>query len=345
MAYDIVSIMKAIRDNATAEYTTRVPEATKTNFTEVGNVITSYTTTANEFIGALVNRIAMVVISNKMINNPMAVLKKGGVPLGQDIQEVFTNPSVAETYTLTSTDLLTNKAPDVKSIYYRLNRKDKYSVTVTREMLSLAFTNEAQMSQLIDSIISSLYSGDNFDEFIMMKNLMKKAVDSDHITKVIVYDENTETLSDEVTSRELVKQVKRFSNLMTFPSSLYNKYASITSDAKPVITWTPMEDQILILDSVVASNIDVEVLARAFNMDKANIQTRTLNIDNFGGADVLALLCDKSFFQVYDNMKEMSSFSNPDNLTNKYFLHHWQTYGYSIFANAVAFMYTPSTES
>jgi hypothetical protein len=89
-----------------------------------------------------------------------------------------------------------------------------------------------------------------------------------------------------------------------------------------------------------SANIDVEVLSYAFNMDKSQIQARTLNIDSFNGQPILGLLADKSFFQVYDNLNELSDFYNPDNLTQKFILHHWQTYGYSLLANAIAFDYT-----
>lgn len=344
MAYNVISIMKTIRDNASAEYQARIPIATQSTLTSVGNIINTYTPTRNEFLGALVNRIAMVVIETKSFKNPLSVLKKGGVPLGQDIEHLYTNPVTSETYTYDSSSLLSLKKSDTKATFYRMNRQDKYPVTITQQMLALAFTSETEMSKLIDMIINSLYSGDSIDEFILMKKLIKNAYDNSHLLTVEIYDENATTIDDEITSKELIKQVKRFSNLMTFPSSNYNKYTVLNSaDTHPVVTWTELKDQILIIDSVVASNVDVEVLAYAFNLEKSQIQTQSLNIDNFGGAPILAILCDKSFFQVYDNHKEMTSFYNPDNLSIKYMLHHWQTYGYSLFANAVAFTYKLKT--
>jgi hypothetical protein len=343
MAYDIVQILDTIRASSSTVYQDRIPSATQTSLTTIGQVLTQHSDLVNEFVSALVNRIAFTVVRNKIAQNPLAVLKKGGVPLGTDVQEIFNNPAKAKTYTMDSTELLTSVPPDTKALYYRVNREDKYEVSVKRQQLRQAFVNEATLSTFIDSVISTMYSGDNIDEFILSKNVIKKAYTSGHITEVKVFDENDTTNTGESIAKNLVKNIKTYSNLFKFPSSNYNKYAYVTSDAKPVITFTPMEDQILLLDSAISANIDVEVLSYAFNIDKSQIQARTMEVDNFNGAPILGMLCDKAFFQIYDNLFELSSFPNPDNLDLKYWLHHWQTYGYSLFANAVVFTYTPKT--
>ena len=139
MGYNINKILDTIRANASDDYVSRVPVATQNNIASVGQVITSYSSLANEFVSALVNRIAFTIVTNKIASNPLAILKKGGVPLGTDIQEIYTNPAKAKTYDLSSTELLTNVPPDVKALYYRVNRQDKYPVTVTRQMLQKAF--------------------------------------------------------------------------------------------------------------------------------------------------------------------------------------------------------------
>lgn len=342
MPYSINTILDTIRANASLDYQNRVPSATNTNLTTIGQVIGQYSELANEFANAIVNRIGLTIVHNKILNNPLAVLKKGGVPLGSDIEEIYTNPAKAKTYDMTSTDLLANAIPDVKALFYRVNRQDKYPVTITRPMIQKAFTSEYAMTSFIDGIISSLYSGDNMDEFILMKNVVAKAFSAGHITAVNIFDENATDNDDTVISKKLVKAIKTYSNLLTFPSSNYNKYTTlVTGDVdKPPVVWTPLEDQILLLDSQMSSNIDVEVLSYAFNIDKSQIQAKTLKVDSFGGEPILALLCDKAFFQVYDNLRELRSFDNGDNLTLKYILHHWQTYGYSLLANSIAFTYT-----
>lgn len=333
---DLSTMLNAIWTTASAEYQTRIPTATATNLSTVGTAIMNYEPAQNEFLSALVNRIGLTIVTNKIANNPLRILKKGGVPLGTDVQNIYTNMSKANTFDAEGSTLLSRNIPDVKAVYHRLNRKDQYTATVTIEMLQQAFTSMEKMNELITSIVNSLYSGDNYDEFILMKKLFTDAVAG---TNQIIKLDITEP-TDQATNKTFVKALKTVSKEMTFPSSAFNQYANNarTGDTKPVITWTPQEDQILILRADISANIDVDVLATAFNMAKADVGTMTLDIDNFGNSDCLAILADKAWVQVYDNMQKMSEFYNSKGLYWNYFWNHWQTYGICHFANAVAFM-------
>lgn len=331
---DIINILNTIRANATSAYQTQVPVATATNIEAVGNPIISYTALGNEMLSALVNKICMTKVSNMVIKNPLAILKKGNVPLGTDIEDIFTNPSMGKTFDGKSTDLLTVVTPDTKVAYYRMNRKDKFPVTVSTEMLMKAFTSYANFELLVSSIINSLYSGDNYAEFLLMKQLMIDAIKGG-----LVKTHSVTQVTDKTTAESFIKAVQTDSTLMGLPSTTFNSYAQVnTADTKPVITWTPKEKQVFIVDAGILANVNVDVLATAFNMDKASFMARTIPIDTFGATvGVHGMLCDEAWFQVYDNLQKMETFHNGDNLTDKYIWHHWQTYSAGLFCNAVAF--------
>lgn len=336
-------LLNTIRENASAEYAARVPEATATNLTAVGDPILTYTNVQNEFLALLINKIAMTIVHNKTAANPLAILKRGGVPLGYDIEEIFTNPAKAETFSGTIGEtLLTQTPPDTKVLYHRLNRQDTYTVTVSRQMLKAAFTSYSALEQLINSIANTLYSGDSYDEFILMKRLMREAVLNAKITI-----EEVTAVTDEASAKAFVKHVQTVSDLMTFPGSNFNVYLANKpvgdTGTDPVITWTPKEDQILIIRSDIISSINVDVLATAFNMSKVDFTQRVVKVDAFGedpdtDDEIVAILADKAWFQIYDNLTEMGEFYNAKGLYWNYFWHHWQTYSHSLFANAVAFV-------
>lgn len=155
-----------------------------------------------------------------------------------------------------------------------------------------------------------------------------------------------DAIADATTAKDFVKAVKTTSMLMTFPSGNFNKYLAnkpITDlSTDPLITWTPTTDQVLIIRADIMAQIDLEVLAVAFNLSKVELEQMTLIVDSFGGDplvnDVYALLADKAFFQIYDNLQEMAEFYNGKGLYWNYFYHHWQTYSFSLFANCVAFV-------
>jgi hypothetical protein len=190
---------------------------------------------------------------------------------------------------------------------------------------------------MLGSIVTAMYSGDNFDEFVLMKNLFASAITGNKIVVASVPH-----VDDELTGKAFIKAVKNASSGFTFPSSSFNTYYDNRPDSDkgdPVTTWTPTEDQILIVRADVMNEIDVEVLASAFNMTKVEFLAKTLKIDTFGSVtNCLAVLCDRSWVQVYDNLFETSEFYNSQGLYWNYWLNHWQTYSYSLFANAVAFV-------
>ena len=331
---NLVKIINTIRASGTEEYQNRIPVATAKNLSEIGSPIMAYSAMQNEFLNSLVNRIGLVMIRNKTYNNPLAILKQGSMPLGSDVEEIYTNPAIAETYNAKSTDLLAQTTPDTKAIFHRLNRKDKYKTTINREMLQQAFVSWDKFESLITSIVNTLYSGNYIDEFILCKNLFASAIENNKIiTTNIDPITNKETAMNFITSARLL-----FSNF-GFPSTNFNAYSVSGGTGKPVTTWTPPEDIRFIIRSDIEAITDVNVLANAFNMDKTTFLGQTLVIDNFGSAEnCVAVMCDKSYTQIYDNLLETTDFRNSDNLTWNYYLHVWQTYSVSTLCNAVAFL-------
>jgi hypothetical protein len=341
---NIISILDTIHANASQEYQERVPLATLTTIEAVGNPILTYQSIQNEFLTSLVNRIALSVIQNKTAKNPLSVLKKGTIPLGSDIQEIFTNMAKDTGFDGSGSALLTKTTPDTKALYHRVNRQGQYSATITRQMLVRAFTSYAELEKMMNSIITSMYSGDNRDEFILMKNLFAGAIENDLITEVAV----THIESENATT-SLIKAIKKASKAFTYPTTAFNKYYANKPDTdrgEAVTTWTPLEDQILLIRSDIMVDIDVDVLAKAFNLSKVDFLARTLEVDNFGSAsNCYAILMDKSCPQIYDNLYEMTEFYNPQGLYWNYWLNHHQTYGFSLFANACAFVCETETIS
>lgn len=347
MAINGALILNTIRANASPNYQGLVPVADDYNLQQVGNPILSYTAVANEFLSALVNRIALVIVQNRVYNNPLAPLKRGEIPLGQDVEEIFTNPASATAYDINATtELLARTPPDVKAAYHRMNRQDQFPVTISNQALRQAFTSWESLESLIASIVNSLYSGDNIKEYNLMTDLLGTAVNSGFMKVNTVAP-----ITDEESGKSFMKSVKMVSGMMQFPSSNYNAYLSIVNQGgqsdSPVTTWTPKDRQIFIVRSDVLANIDIDVLAYAFNMDKASFLGRTVEVGSFGSvglaANTLAVIADEGWMQVYDNLTEMTEFYNAKSLSWNYFWNHWQTYSYSPFANAVAFVSSQSS--
>lgn len=327
-------MLNTIRSNASQEYQDRIPVATQTNLSDVGGALLADVNLANEFTNALMNKVAFTFVHSKIFKNPLQVLKKGTKPLGDSVEEIFVNYAKAESFDADGVSLLNRKLPDVKAIYHTMNRKDKYKVTISMEMLAKAFRSYGDLGAFYNNIINSLYNGDNYDEFILFKDLLTNAIDKEYMKTI--------TIADPCTSQEnatkFVKAIKTISGGMVFPSKEYNGYLKAQStDDKPVVTFTEVADQLIIIDNATNVAIDVDVLANAFNLSKQEFLARKIVVDAFPDAGVRAMIVDKAFTQIYDDLYQLRRFENGEGLYENYILHHWQTISASPLVNAVAF--------
>ena len=323
---DTYDLLNRIRNSASPTYQSYVPLANIDNVAEVGAGIQLLSTVQNEFIAALVERIGKVVIHNKIMNNPLKFFKKGKMETGRTIEEVFVDIAEEHLYDpdLAETEVFKREIPDVKTLFHEVNRKGFYKKTVQENSLQQAFTSWSGVSNLITGIINSLYNGNNVDEFEYMKALVDNYDAKGLFTVVPVTP-----ITDESTGKAFIKKVKAFSNRFTFPSRDYNAMA--------VKTITNKDDQYLLLPSDTEANIEVDVLASAYNMDKVTFAGHYTLVDKFGNPDIQAVLIDRDWFMVYDTLFKMRVASNGQGLYDNYFLHIWQILSTSQFANAVVF--------
>ena len=335
---DLARLLNTIWQQSDATYQARIPQATRENITEVGSAVMSNPTTQNTFISSLVNKIALTQVHLKQYNNPLKILKKNRLPYGEGLEEIYTNPATGTVYDPSSTGLLSSATPDTKVIYHHMNRQSKYKTQVKQAQLMQAFHSWDGMLQVINQIVTALYSGDEIDEYTLMKNLVVSGISG---CKITTLDVNKLDGTIEKT-KDLVRAIRTVSKMMTFARSDFNSYYTINQGIEGVtkaITWTPKEDQVLLLRADIAANIDLDLLAFAFNMDKAQAATRVIEVDDFGNnEDTYAVLCDDALFQVRDTLEKMETpFHNPDLMSDTFYWHHWQMMSLSLFANAVCF--------
>lgn len=328
-------MLNAIRDEASPAYQAAVPEATPLNLIEVGNPIMNYEAVGNEFINALVNKIIFQLIERKMWKSPLAGLRGEQMPLGTDIEDIHTNPAKAQPYDGTEkgmSELLKMFEPDVATTYYRLNRQDKYPVTINNEQLRGAFTSWGKLNTLIDQIVDSLYNGATIDEFNYTKNLV-----SDAVTNGKVVTQNIIAPVDRATGMQFLKTLRNTSVLFTFPSTKYNSYQLNGGTKTPRTNWCPIEDQVLLLTADVATEVGVDVLADIFHLDFASYLTSPIIVDEFGNTDVLGVLADRRAFIIMEQLRHFRTFNNGSSLSWQYFYHVWDLFALSPFRNMVAF--------
>lgn len=319
-------LMNRIRNSASDMYRQYVPLANADNVAQVGAGIVLMSTVQNEFITALVERIGKVVIHHKILNNPLKFFKKGKMPTGRTIEEIFVDIAEEQVYDpeVAETEVFKRVIPDVKTLFHEVNRKGFYKQTIQENSLQQAFTSWGGVESLITGIINAMYNGNEVDEFNYMKMLVDN-YDSKGLFTVVPVS----PITDEASGKNFIKKVKTYSNRLTFASRDYN--------ASAVMTKTEKDDQYLLLTSDVEASVGVDVLASAFNMSKVEFDGHNTLVDTFGNSDIVAVLIDRDWFMVYDTLFRMTSNMNAQGLYSNYFLHVWQILSTSRFANAVIF--------
>ena len=345
-----LDIMNVIRQNASYDYQQNVPKVTKaTDIPKVGEVIYGTPAFANQFINALVSRIASVRVQSATFNNPYAILKKGYLEFGETVEDIFVNIAKAVDYSPEKGEAREFKRtlPDVRSAFHAMNWRVMYPVTIQDEDLKQAFLSLDGVTDLIAKIVDQVYTAAEYDEFLLFKYLLIKGINGGSM--------HVETV-DTTDMKKVATAFRATSNLLPFMSSEYN--------VAHVKTTTPKDRQIIFMDAKFNAQFDVEVLASAFNMDKADFMGRLFLIDNWDSFDnerfdviransdgiseitaaelamlknVKAVLLDENWFQVYDNNNKFTEKYVASGLYWNYFYHTWKTVSYSPFANCVVF--------
>lgn len=322
-----VALLNTIRNGASPEYQTRIPVATQNNIAAVGNAITSYAPTFNEYINALVDKFALTIVSSKMANNRLAKFKKGFLPLGKTIEEIWIEQANAQTFDGTGANPLGRRTPDVKTIFHSENRKDYYAASISEDQIHTSFTSDGAMQSFVNGIIESLYSGSEDDEFIIMKRLI-----ADYEPNF--FDYGVTAITDAATAQAFVRTVRKGVADLSFRKTTFNKAG--------VRTQTMPKDQVLIVHSDVIAHVDVDVLAKAFNIGKTDFEPEIVVLDDFSDmTDTLGVLVDKEWFVVYDTLRKLKSQDNAQGLFTNYFYHVHQIMSTSQFKNAIRFTTAP----
>ena len=350
-----VEILNTIRDNATVNYQNYVPYATPDadSIRKIGAIIMDYPALQNEFLSALVNRIGRVMVTSKTYENPWAMFKKGFLEFGETIEEIFVNiakpfqfdPAVAET------DVFKREIPDVRSAFHIMNYQKYYKTTISNDQLRQAFLSWEGITDLIARIVDSMYTGANYDEFQTMKYMLARYILDGRMYPVTIQDITSANMNS------IVSSIKGISNKFEFLSGAYNPAG--------VKTYSVKNDQYMLVNTDFDAAMDVEVLAAAFNMSKAEFLGHRVLVDSFGSLDtarlaelfandpnyeeidsgdlelldsIPAVVVDRNWFMVFDNFNNFTEQYNGQGLYWNYWYHVWKTFSVSPFANAALFV-------
>lgn len=302
----------------------------------------------NEFVGNLINRIVYTQMETKELTNPLRDLEGQPMPLGEVGQEIYVNPAKGRRFNPRDfAGILQMYEADVKVQYLTKNMDVQYPLTIIRTSLKKAFVSWGDLEKFITTLTNSLYNGLHNDEYNWTKMLIGSAYSSNSAVMELVQNPTTKELAE-----TFVKKARKLFLDFQQNDDSYNAWHKVGGSGRPILTRTNAEDIIMIIRSDVSAELDVDVLAKSFNIDKTTLLGRIYTVKNFDvydydeydnkyqvfdGSKIVGMICDKRWFKIKPQEQYLDWDKNPNNRSMQYFLNCIKMYEYSLFANCVIF--------
>lgn len=321
-----VQIYNNLRAGLSPQAQSLLPVGTDNNIGKVANIFRSYPGILNEFLDALSNKVTETIITSVTFNNPLTRFKRSTSLLGDTIEDIYIglveehvyNPVKAES------EVFKREIPDVQATYNVRNRESMYKVTVQADQMQAAFQSWSSFEGVVGRIVNTLVTSNERDEYQYIKAIPTTAYQNNHAELVQVGE-----LNSEEALKNFVIELRAKSTELEYIN---------TATPAGVENATPRDRQVLIISARVDAMTDVNVLASAFNMGKAEFLAKRIVIDHFDDPNIMAILADERFFIVRESLRQSGVIHNPQGLYDNHFLHVWQTLSYSLFNNFVCFV-------
>lgn len=271
----------------------------------MGKPTANYTTQANQFVSELINKIGRQEYSSKTYSNPMASLKSGFIDNASDIEEIYVSRLNGVVQNLNGTSNFDKKIPDVKTCYHKQNYSKLYTTTVSDKQVRQAFNTTNGVKTLADEIIAQLHTGVQYEEYIAMRENLQDIITRDNIKKISV-----SKIEDNATAKDFMKKLKTVVAQMNFRNTDFCEFE----------TSANLENLILFVKPETVAELDVELIASAFNVSPVDIKTRVFVIDKFKDETTEALLIDRGAFKVHPTLYNLETARNAQGMFTNYHL-------------------------
>lgn len=365
LSQDSYAILNAIRNSVGGEFRANTPLVEDSESLKAyGLYVTGGGDARNTFMSTLINRIAKVLCLVRSYENPLKRFKKGILGPGETVENVWVGLVTPEGWVQSPAnpgDVYRVNNPESQVTFHPVNSKLVYEITTNDTELSLAFTTESGVYDLVARIVQRLTDSSEWDEYIMMKYVIARALLA-NANSVKEVPELTAANSDAI-----ISDMKAVSNNMRFMMTDYN--------VAGVPTHSPIDRQIFFLTADASAVLDVASLAKAYNlsyvdfigqqqmvnsfaftvaeqarlddiMDETVAQGLIPNYTPFTTEEVATLesiigaTIDEDFFMIFDKLYQVNAVFDAKHLNTNNFLHNWKIYSYNPFANSIFFAAT-----
>lgn len=340
-----VEIFNAVRSATSPQFQTRIPSATQGNIRNAVDTMRNFPYLRDEFTGVLIQRLIGLYVQHadwddplKLIGSPR-MLKRYGSTYEQAAVGLVKARTRNFNQEYLGDDVYGRYSLPTASVFHPLTFDHYYPVTIPEDALLTAFDGESGMSDYIAEIMNAPILSDRNDMYVMKAQCFAEYARKGGFYRVHTPDVG-KAGSTEADARVLLRLIQQQANeLKSLPMSAMGRYNAMSW----VTPWRDSEAILFATPAVIAA-LNVEALAAAFNIDRANVPYRIIpipeNMFGIGGAagKVQAVLTTEDFFFCWDEMLETTNSPvNPIDGTRNIFYKHRGSITPNPFANAVLF--------
>jgi hypothetical protein len=340
-----VEIFNAVRSATSPQFQTRIPSATQGNIRNAVDAMRNFPYLRDEFTGVLIQRLIGLYIQHADWDDPLKLI---GSPrtlkrYGSTYEQAAVGLVKARTRNFNKEylgdDVYGRYSLPTASVFHPLTFDHYYPVTIPEDALLTAFDGESGMSDYIAEIMNAPILSDRNDMYVMKTQCFAEYARKGGFYRVQSPDVGAAN-STEADAKGLLRQIQEMANtLKSLPMSSMARFNAMSW----VTPWRDSEAILFATPAVIAA-LNVEALAAAFNIDKANVPYRIIPIpeDMFGlggySGKVQAVLTTEDFFFQWDEMLETTNSPvNPIDGTLNIFYKHRGSITPNPFANAILF--------
>lgn len=331
MAVDNATILDKVRTKGTDDYQQRIPSATQTGVANTMRYLFDPMNRQylNDCVWNMVNRIGLTVMAqNAPFENPLSIFKKENLYWGSTVQEIAVKWIKAHGYKDDAENLLKMHRPEAAVWFYENNRRDQYPISWTDDELRQAFVDDFGLNRFIAQIMESPRNSDQYDEMNIMLALIRHYEQNLGFYKVHL----DAVPNDETTAKTLLKALRATAGRMQFPSTQYNAL-----NVTDIPAYASPQQMVLLIEPEYLASLDVDALSAVFQLDKADVPYRVIEVPSLGIDGAVALLVSTDWYQARDTLYGTTQFYNPQTLSNTLYLNHWGIYGVSPFTPCALF--------
>lgn len=309
------------------EFSDRIPTATADNLANVASAIMNYAPAKNKFLDSLFNKIGMTLINKVEFTNPFARFKGAMIEYGDTIEDIYVDIVTGYEYDDTNTDPFGQQEPSVTAIYHTINSELQYKATIKDSILRKAMRTPNGLSDLVTSIVASLRDSADYDDYLMTLKVLSS---NDIYGKIVYMGDATGTIKTD--AKKLLDSIKTYGSSLKHMSTAYNKLGTHQN--------TPINRQVLVIDSKYKDAIDIDVLAGLFNLAKADISQTIIDVEGFiDNTGLVAVLVDERGFRLNQALADGGLIYNPQGKYTNHFYNNWNIISWALYRNAVAFKF------